>query len=78
VAIGADEELFWARECNARLASALRRAAGAIQGMYVGQGHKGITGEAQIALAYAIQQNDESWDAAVERAQKELARDWPR
>lgn len=62
---------------NDGLRLALRRAAGAIQGMYIGSGRKGITGEASIALAYALQESGESWDAAVERAQKELARDWP-
>lgn len=65
------------RMANDGLRLALRRAAGAIQGMHVGHGHKGVTGEAVTALAYAIQMDGESWQEACGRATVELAKDWP-
>lgn len=59
------------------LRKALRRAAGAIQGMYVGSGHKGINGEAIVALATADAVDGQTWGDATEKARQQLADDWP-
>lgn len=56
---------------------ALERAAGVIQGLHVGHGHKGITGEAVVALATALQVEGESWLSACARATVKLAADFP-
>jgi hypothetical protein len=59
------------------LRKSLERAAGAIQSFYVGAGHQGISGEAVIALASAIQERSERWDEATTRARAKLTEDFP-
>lgn len=59
------------------LRNALRRAAHAIQGMYVGHGHKGVAGEAVIALATANAKPGQAWGDATAAAQREIADEWP-
>lgn len=58
-----------------QLETALRRAAGVIQGCYASMA-KGISGEAIIALA-AADALDEPWEVSVEKARKKLEADWP-
>lgn len=72
-----DQKLAQAELSIDGLKLALRRAAGAIQGNYVGAGHKGINGEAITALATCIQVPGQSWQDAVAAAKKQLEADWP-
>ena len=72
-----DQKLVTAELSIDGLKLALRRAAGGIQGFYAGAGHKGISGEAIIALATCIQEPGQSWQDASAAAKKQLEADWP-